>query len=89
MKEEIQIRLPLHHRVLISDSLFLIWGQWQCIDNILCVLGFSVKADKVSCDLFGSDLIIPPNSSLFFPADAPPASFPFTWKNSQRPARLQ
>lgn len=81
MKEEIQMQLPLHHRVLISGSLFLIWGQWQCIDNILCVLGFSVKADKVSCDLFGSDLIIPPNSSLFFPADAPPGLFPLHLEN--------
>lgn len=58
MKEEIQICLSLHHRVLISDSLFLIWGQWQWIGNILGVLGFSMKADKVSYDLFGSDLIM-------------------------------
>lgn len=81
MKEEIQIQLPLHHRILISDSLLLIWGQWQWIDNILGVLGFSVKADKVSHDLFGSDLIIPQNSSLFFPADAPPGLFPLHLEN--------
>lgn len=40
-----------------------------------------MKADKVSCDLFGSDLIIPPNRSLFFPADAPPGLFPLHLEN--------
>ena len=81
MKEEIQIQLPLHHRVLISDSLFLIWGQCQWINNFLGVLRFSVKADKVSHDLFGSDLIIPPNSSLVFPADVSPGLFPLHLEN--------
>lgn len=85
MKEEIQIQLPLHHTVLISDRLLLIWGQWQWIDNILCVLGFSVKADKVSHDLFSSDLIIPQTSSLFFPADAPPGLFLFHLENFTEP----
>lgn len=63
MKEVIQIWLPLHHRVLSSDSLFSIWGQWQRSDNILGVLRFSMKADKVYHDLFGSDLIMPQHSS--------------------------